>query len=177
VTRGEAMELPGSGYLYTIAALAMTFVGFTTIVLVFRQNMKASPITALHSHGYMEHGFSAAAFAMLAPLLATFGLSVPVIWRSTSLIIAIVIIGHHWFTVHRFLRTTGRPPLRFLINSGISVIVIVVLLANAVGSPFDPQLGPVAAAATLRLFIGAEIFMLTFEEFFADSKLAKRKIK
>jgi hypothetical protein len=171
------MELPGSGYLYTIAALAMTFVGFTTIVLVFRQNMKASPITALHSHGYMEHGFSAAAFAMLPPLLATFGLSVPVIWRSTSLIIAIVIIGHHWFTLHRFLRTTGRLPLRFLINSGISVIVIIVLLANAVGSPFDPQLGPVAAAATLRLFIGAEIFMLTFEEFFADSKLAKRKLK
>ena len=171
------MELPGSGYLYTIAALAMTFVGFTTIVLVFRQNMKASPITALHSHGYMEHGFSAAAFAMLAPLLATFGLSVPVIWRSTSLIIAIVIIGHHWFTLHRFMRMTGRFPLRFLINSGISVIVTIALLANAVGSPFDPQLGPVAAAATLRLFIGAEIFMLTFEEYFSDSKLAKRKLK
>ena len=166
------MELPGSSYLYTIAALAMTFVGFTSIVLVFRQNMKASPITALHSHGYMEHGFSAVAFAILAPLLATFGLSPPVIWRSTSLIIAIVIVGHHCFTVHRFLQTAGRLPLRFLINSGISVIVIVVLLANAVGSPFDPQLGPVAAAATLRLFIGAEIFMLTFEEFFDDSKLA-----
>lgn len=88
------MELPGSGYLYTIAALAMAFVGFTSIVLVLRHEIKASPITALHSHGYMEHGFSAAAFAMLAPLLATFGLSVPVIWRATSLIIAIVISGH-----------------------------------------------------------------------------------
>ena len=170
------MELSGSGYLYTIAALAMTFVGFTSIVLVFRQK-KASPITALHSHGYLEFGFSAAAFAMLAPLLATFGLSVAVVWRSTSLIIVIVMIGHHWFTMHRFLRTSGRLPLRFLINSGVTVIVIVALLANAVGSPFDPQLGPVAAAATLRLFIGAEIFMLTFEEFFADSKPAKRRLK
>jgi len=171
------MELSGSGYLYTIAALAMTFVGFTSIVLVLRHDMKASPITALHSHGYMEHGFSAAAFAMLAPLLATFGLSVPVIWRSTSLIIAIVIIGHFWFTVHRFLRTAGRLPLRFRINYGIQAIIIVALLANAVGSPFDPQLGPVAAAATFRLFIGVEIFMLTFEEFFGDSRLAKRKLK
>ena len=171
------MELPGSGYLYTIAALAMTFVGFTTIVLVFRQNMKASPLKAFLSQAYMEYGFSSAAFAMLAPLLATFGLSAPVIWRSTSLIIVIVLIGHHWFTMHRFLRTLGRLPLRFLINSGISIIVIIMLLANAVGSLFDPQLGPVAAAATLRLFIGAEIFMLTFEEFLADSKLAKRKLK
>ena len=42
-----SVELPGSGYLYTIAALAMTFVGFTSIVLVFRQDMKASAITAV----------------------------------------------------------------------------------------------------------------------------------
>jgi hypothetical protein len=159
------MELPGSGYLYTIAALAMTFVGFTSIVLVFRQNVRASPITALHSHGYLEFGFSAAAFAMLPPLLATFDLSAPVIWRSTSLVMAIVMIGHHWFTMHRFLRTSGRLPLRYLINSGITLIVAFVLLANAVGWPFDPQLGPVAAGVTLRLFIGAEIFMLTFEDF------------
>ena len=171
------MELPGSGYLYTIAALAMTFVGFTSIVLVFRQDMKASAITAVHTHGYMEFGFSAAAFAMLAPLLATFRLSVPVIWRVTSLIIVIVIIGHLWITLHRFQRTSGRLPLRFLVNSGITAIVIVVLLANAVGSPFDPQLGPVAAAATLRLFIGAEIFMLTFEDYFVDLKPAKGKPK
>ena len=168
------MELSGSGYLYTIAALAMTFVGFTSIVLVLRHDMKASPITALHSHGYMEHGFSAAFFAMLAPLLATFGLSVPVVWRSTSLIIAIVIIGHFWFTVHRFLRTAGRLPLRFRINYAIQAIIVVALLANTVGWPFDPQLGPVAAATTFRHFIGAEIFMLTFEEFF-ESKPTKRK--
>jgi hypothetical protein len=169
------MELPGSGYLYTIAALAMTFVGFTSIVLVFRQDMKASPIRVLHSHGYMELGFSAAAFAMLPPLLATFGLSAPVIWRFSSLVIAVALIGHLWFTLHRFLRTSGRLPLRFLINSGMTAAVIVALLANTVGLPFEPQLGPVAAAATLRLFIRAEIFMLTFEEFFADSNLAKRK--
>lgn len=77
--------------------------------------------------------------------------------------------------MHRFLRTEGRLPLRVRINYGIQAIVIVALLANVVGSPFDPQLGPVAAAATLRLFIGAVIFMLTFEEFFTESKPAKRK--
>lgn len=170
------MELPGSGYLYTIAALAMTFVGFTSIVLVFRQDMKGpSPIRVLHSHGYIELGFSAAAFAMLPPLLATFGLSAPSVWRVASLVIAVALIAHLWFTLRRFLRTSGRPPLRFLINSGMTVIVIVALLANTAGSPFAPQLGPVAAAATLRLFIGAEIFMLTFEEFFDDSNLANRK--
>jgi hypothetical protein len=169
------MELPGSGYLYTIAVLAMTFVGFTSIVLVFRQNVRASPITALHSHGYLEFGFSAAAFAMLPPLLFTFDLTPHVIWRSTSLVMAIVMIGHHWFTLHRFQQASGRLPLRFLINSGMTLVVVIVLLANAAGSPFEPQLGPVAAGATWRLFIGAEIFMLTFEDFFDDSKSAKRK--
>jgi hypothetical protein len=144
----------------------MAFVGFTAIVLVFRQTIKHSPIKVLHTHGYMEQGFSSVAFALLAPLLATFGWSIPVIWRSTSLIIAIVLIAHTWLVVNRFLRAAGRLPQRVWINSGITVIVIIALPANAVGSPFDPQLGPIAAAATWRLILGVEIFMLTFEEFF-----------
>ena len=30
------MELPGSGYLFTLAVLAITFVGFTAIVVILR---------------------------------------------------------------------------------------------------------------------------------------------
>ena len=59
------MELPGSGYLYTLAVLAMTFVGFCAIVLAFRHTTKTSPTNVLHSHIYIELGFSAAGFAML----------------------------------------------------------------------------------------------------------------
>ena len=33
------MELPSSAYLYTLALLAMTFVGFTAIVMILRQRL------------------------------------------------------------------------------------------------------------------------------------------
>jgi hypothetical protein len=36
------MELPNTVYLYTLAMLAMTFVGFTAIVMVVRQSLGSS---------------------------------------------------------------------------------------------------------------------------------------
>jgi len=33
------MELPGSGYLYALATISVTFVGFSSLVLVFRQTV------------------------------------------------------------------------------------------------------------------------------------------
>jgi hypothetical protein len=31
------MELPGSGYLYTIATLSITYAGFAALIVIFRQ--------------------------------------------------------------------------------------------------------------------------------------------
>lgn len=73
------MELPGSGFLYTLATLAMTFVGFCAIVLVFRQSMgaQASPFHRYASYVYIELGLTSAGFAMLPPLRSArrFGLA------------------------------------------------------------------------------------------------------
>ena len=168
------MELSGSGYLYTLAVVAMTFVGFCAIVLAFRHTTRTSPTNVLHSHIYIELGFSAAGFAMLPPLLATFELSPPIIWRSSSLIIAIILIIQTCFFVIRVLKVTGRLYLRMWINWGITIILAIILLVNAAGSLFEPQLGPIALAATWRLFHAAEVFMLTFEGFFTNLKSAKR---
>jgi len=33
------MELPGAIYLYTLATLAMTFIGFSAIVMIVRQTL------------------------------------------------------------------------------------------------------------------------------------------
>jgi len=35
--RGEAMELPGFSYLYTLATLAITYAGFAALIVIFRQ--------------------------------------------------------------------------------------------------------------------------------------------
>jgi hypothetical protein len=71
------MELPGSGYFYALAALAMAFVGFTSIVVVVRQGTgkELSKFHILLTKLFVELGLMATAFAMLAPTLSICGIS------------------------------------------------------------------------------------------------------
>jgi hypothetical protein len=166
------MELPGSGYLYTLATLAMTFVGFCAIVLVFRQSMGAqsSKFHRYASHVYLELGLTSAAFAMLAPLLAACDLPTELVWRVSSALIAVALIVHSWLVLKRFKANRPGPfPRRVWFNTTVTVLVIVALLANGADFLIRPGLGPVAVAATWRLMMGVEIFMLTLEEFLEKS--------
>jgi hypothetical protein len=170
------MELAGSGYLYTLATLAMTFVGFCAIVLVLRQSMGAqsSKFHRYASHVYIELGLTSAAFAMLAPLLAVCGLPPAAVWRLASAMIAIAIAVHTWFILRQFKASRPGPfPARVWVNTTITVLVVLVLLANTAGLLIEPGVGPVAIAATWRLVMGVEVFMLTLEEFLERS--VKRK--
>src|SRR5262249_2474098 len=91
------MELPWSSYLYVVATLAMTFVGFCAIVISLHQTRKKSPniqILRIHTRGYIELGFSSVGVAMLAPLLAACGLSASLAWRWSSVIIAVALTAH-----------------------------------------------------------------------------------
>ena len=167
------MELPGSGYLYTLATLAMTFVGFCAIVLVLRQSMGAqsSKFHRYASHVYIELGLTSSAFAMLAPLLATCGLSHASVWRLSSALIAIALVMHTWLILQQFKATRPGPfPARVWVNSTITGFVVLGLLANTAGYYMEPGVGPVAIAATWRLVMGVEIFMLTLEEFLAPGR-------
>ena len=108
------MELPGSGYLYTIAALAMTFVGFIFDCARFSSRYESfCDYSSFIRMAIWNSVFRRQHLQCSAPLLATFGLSVPVIWRVTSLIIVIVIIGHLWITLHRFLASVRKASSAF----------------------------------------------------------------
>src|SRR5215469_4611276 len=88
------MELPGSGYLYALATIAVTFVGFSALLLVFRQTAGGAT-TRYDSHfllAFVQVGFIVAGGSMLPPLLALFGLPEFVVWRASSLVAAIPIM-------------------------------------------------------------------------------------
>ncbi len=162
------MELAGSGYLYTLATLAMTFVGFCAIVLIFRQSMGAesSKFHRYASHVYIELGFASAAFAMLPPLLAACDLPAATVWRVASALIAIALVAHTWSILKRFKANRPGPfPARVWTNSTVTGLIILALLANAAAFYMQPNAAPIAIAATWRLVMGIEIFMLTLEEF------------
>ena len=90
------MELPGSGYLYTVATLSMTFAGFCAIVIVLRQSI-GKEIAGFHvvlTRRYLESGLWTAAFAMLPALLSICGLPHATACRASSVIIAIVMVTY-----------------------------------------------------------------------------------
>ncbi len=162
------MELPASGFLDTLATLAMTFVGFCAIVLVFRQSMgsQASPFHRYASHVYIELGLTSTAFAMLAPLLAACGMQTDLVWRVSSAIIVIALAVHTWTILKQFKAAKPGPfPRRVWVNSSVTLLIGLALLANTFGIVMEPNAGPVAIAATWRLFMGVEIFVITLEQF------------
>jgi hypothetical protein len=168
------MELPWSGYLYAVASLAMTFIGFCAIVLSLhqtrdRENAKLK-LLRQHTRGYIELGFSSVAAAMLAPMLAACGFSASLAWRLASALIAIGLAVHIWYVLKRFVALTKwRIPTRIWINSTITGLVILGLLANSAGFLFEPNAGPVVVAATWRLVMAALVFLLTYEDFMSDA--------
>ena len=166
--REKAVELPGSVYLYTLATLAMTFVGFCAVVLVLRQSRpkKRAGFHVVHSHGYIEIALGAAAAAMLPSLLAVCGMSATATWQWSSTIVALGFIAHTGFILTRFYRIVAwRVPLHVWINTVITGIVTVILIVNAIGFLAPPNVGPIAIAATWRLVMAIEIFLVTMEEF------------
>ena len=170
------MELPGSAYLYTLATLSMTFVGFCAIVIVLRQAIgkEMSGWHVVLMRLYIETGLWAAAFSMLPPLLALCGLPPPMIWRASSTLIAVVMMAYG-VTYPRRRRRVADEPLqrrRWLPIVAISMLVIVGVLCNAAGIPFEPGVAPVAIAATWTLACGASIFVLALTAFWQRSEKA-----
>jgi hypothetical protein len=53
------MELPFAAYLYTLALIAIAYVGFTAIVLILRQSLGSalSPLDTLVARLFMVRGF------------------------------------------------------------------------------------------------------------------------
>jgi hypothetical protein len=163
------MELPGSAYLYTLATLSMTFVGFCAIVIVLRQTA-GKELSGWHvvlTRLYIESGFWAAAFCMLPSLLALHGLSQVTVWRASSGLIAVVMItyGATYRTRRRSMVGETLPIRRWAPVAAVSTLVIAGLLGNAAGIPYAPGIAPIALAATWTLACGASIFLVALGAF------------
>src|SRR6185437_1546239 len=88
------MELPGSGYLYALATISVTFVGFSALLLVFRQT--AGGATTRYDGyfimAFMQVGFIVTGGSLLPPLLALFELPEAAVWRASSAVAACLIL-------------------------------------------------------------------------------------
>jgi hypothetical protein len=84
------MVSTASSYLYTLATLSITFVGFSALVIVLRQTLGGdlSRLDLLLTKIFVQLGFIVAGAALLPPLLALLQCPELITWRISSIIVA-----------------------------------------------------------------------------------------
>jgi hypothetical protein len=128
------MELSNAAYLYTLALIAIGYVGFTAIVLILRQSLGGalSSLDALVARLFMVRGFVVTYLSIVPMLLASFELSHTTVWQVSSAIGGLSLVTVHvGYQVLRG-RITGEPTpshLWFYTISGFTFGIV--LLANA----------------------------------------------
>jgi hypothetical protein len=166
------MELPGSAYFYSLAALSMAFVGFTSIVVVLHQTTgkPLSPFQVLITRLFAELGVMATGFALVAPTLAICGFGETPVWRLSSAIMLIILVP--WLVSYPIRRKRALPserfPLRGYIMNSVGALVVIALGANGFGAPYSPGPAPLALATVFVLAFATVSFFYTYATFLRD---------
>lgn len=130
------MDVTGAAYLYTIAVIGITFIGFSAIVMMLRQTSGQSlqRFDILIAHVYMEFGLIVSVGSLLPPLFSFWGLGPQLVWRVSSVLVgaSLLLFG---LTYPPRRRKTIREPLPWYTKINIAVIVLlgVVFVGNAGG--------------------------------------------
>jgi len=129
------MELPNAAYLYTLALIAVGYVGFSAIVLILRQSIGTalSSLDTLVARLFMTRGFTVTYLSLLPILLAAFELSNLTVWRISSAFAGVfLVVMHVGYQILRG-RITGEPtPLHLWFYTGSGLAFGIVLLVNSV---------------------------------------------
>ena len=159
------MELPGANYLYTLATISVTFVGFSALLLVFRETIggKMTRYDSYFTLSFMQAGFIVTAGGLLPHLLAFYGMSETSVWRAASAIMAIPIFLFVANTPRRRRAATKEPiPFYVWLLLLLQFLAGAYLLLNAVGWPAPPHLAPFALALTVMLFTTGVAYLIAF---------------
>jgi hypothetical protein len=154
-----------SGYLYTIAAVGMTFAGLSVLTMILRQ-MLGGQMTKWDSfvtRTWVQLGFMTTFGSILPPLTMLFETPAPIAWRVSSGVMA-VILGC-WaltFPRRRLAANPTRLPLQVVIFTLAMGIVALALAANAIVVPVARLAGVYAAAVTAILVGAGMLFLFAF---------------
>ena len=160
------MEVTGSGYLYALATISVTFVGFSSLVLVFRQTIGGAT-TRYDSYfilAFMQVGFIVAGSCLLPPLLALFELAESAVWRASSGLAAIPILLFV-ATVPRRRRAAGGRPAPYFVRLLLllQLQMGLYLLVNTAPVRFAPTAANFAAVMAGMLFTSGIAYLMALD--------------
>jgi len=156
------MELAGSSYLYTLAMVSITFVGFSALLVVMRQ-AKGGGLTNYDTYftlSFIQIGFIVTASGLVPPVIASFDWPPSAVWRVSSALVAVSIL---WFVARvpaRRRAATGTPvPVFVAALLSVQAAAAAVLLLNAIAGL--PRPGAVySATVTVVLFASGVAYLL-----------------
>jgi len=157
------VELPGASYLYTLATVSITFVGFSAFFVLVRQALgrTMSQYDILLTKNFLQLGFIVTFCSLLAPLLSLLELRQAYIWRIASMISAVpLLLVALTYPRRRFAAIKGPIPKDVLCFIATIFVSGLILLANAFGWPQAPGVGLYVCGLTIVLSISFLAFLL-----------------
>lgn len=156
-------------YLLRLSILAVTFVGWSAIVVTLRRALGGESLSAHHRHMVrilIELGLAVAALGILPGALSFTGLADSTIWRVSSAVAALASSAYIMSTFRRRGRAAPGPtPLYVIANYLIMTTATLTLWVNTVGFRFQPSATPYVLVLTLFLALGWLIFVQSLELF------------
>ncbi len=149
-------------YRLSIAAIAVTFVGLSSLVITLRQAAggSISRFDAFLMRNFIQLGFMVTAGALLPPLLDLTGLQEGLIWRFGSAAVAIPALVFAATYPHRRHKASGRDmPFAIWLDVLILFSVGVALALNASGALFPPSAVMLADGLTVMLFLSGLAYL------------------
>lgn len=157
-----------SDYLFRVASLSLSFVGFSAVVVTLRGALggKLSDRHLRLVRLYIEGGLLVTALALVPTLLNLLQVPDAVTWPLCSGVAASI------FTVVLLIQfrrrraiEPGRLPLWVVIVYALSAVLVASLWFNVAGVPFPSNVGPYAMVLTWALCVFGFIFVRTIELF------------
>lgn len=150
----EAAAVTANTYLLALAALAVSFVGFSSLIITLRRSIgsELSHLDEFVMRTFIQLGFMVAAGGLLPPLLSLSLLAARHIWRIVSLALSvptlIFAITYPW---RRKRVCHKQTPARIWNDVAVLCTASGLLMLNASGLCFAP--GPLAYAGSLTLIL------------------------
>jgi len=156
------LELRGTAYLFTLATLSVSFVGFSALVMMLRQTLggEMSKFDVLITRIFIQLGFMVAAGSMLPPLLALFFWPAELIWRVSSAVVAIpAFLFAVTYPARRRSVSGMQMPLAVWLDVLVLPFLASVLILNAAGVVIQPGPGPFGLALTGILILAGWAYL------------------
>lgn len=167
------MEPAGSTFLYALAAVSITFVGFSALLVIFRQ-ARGDVLTRYEEYfvlSFIQPGLIVTGGSLIPSVLALYGLPGATVWRASSIIAAIpIIIFVVMLPGRRRAATSGQPTPLYVSVLGLAQLLIAgYLLTSAAGLPAAAAIGPYAASLTALLFTTVTAYVIALGIALGDS--------